>query len=323
MTEAALIDARAIGYAYRPRRRWPFPRPPARAAVQDVNLGLHAGRTLALIGESGSGKTTLGRIIAGQLPVHQGMLRRAAGAGGAKALARSVQYVAQNPLDALDPKIPIRDQVIEALDIHRIGARASRPNRANALLEEVGLGAALAAARPGELSGGQAQRAVLARALALSPQVLVLDEPLSALDVSMQAHILTLLKWLQGRRGMAYLLVTHDLRVVPAMAHEVMVLFDGRAVEHGPADAVLGAPRHPYTQALVAAVPEIGDPIGWPALAPARGAAEGGCAYRHRCPRATARCGDEAPTLRVRGRIKVACHLTDSGTGAEVACPTS
>jgi peptide/nickel transport system ATP-binding protein len=238
--------------------------------------------------------------------------------------------VFQDPLGALDRRLAIGAQIAEPLEIHRIGDRAERAGRVEALLQAVGLRADHAARYPHELSGGQRQRAVLARALATEPALLVCDEPISALDVSIQAQVMNLLVDLQQRFGMGMVFVSHDLRAVRQVSHRVAVMYLGRIVEEGEPDAVLHDPAHPYAQALVSAIPHSGraghrivlqgDPPN-PADRPP------GCAFHPRCPVATALCTREAPALKPRagdGRL-VACHVAQGevargqGVLAEVA----
>jgi peptide/nickel transport system ATP-binding protein len=230
-----------------------------------------------------------------------------------RALRSRMQMVFQDPLGALDRRLPIGVQVAEPLDIHRIGARSERTARVEALLLAVGLRADQGARYPHELSGGQRQRAVLARALATDPALLVCDEPISALDVSIQAQVMNLLVELQERFGMGMLFVSHDLRAVRQVSHRVAVMYLGRIVEEGEPDAVLHDPAHPYSQALVSAIPHPGrsgkrtvlqgDPPN-PADRPS------GCAFHPRCPVAAALCAREAPALKPRadGRL-IACHV--------------
>ncbi len=226
-----------------------------------------------------------------------------------------MQMVPQDPLAALDRRLPVGEQVVEPLAIHALEANAeARREKALALFEAVGLRRDLFARYPHELSGGQRQRVVLARALVLNPGLLVCDEPISALDVSVAAQVINLLQDLQARFGTAYLFISHDLKVVRQIADEVAVMYLGRIVEQGPPEALFHAPAHPYTQALVSAVPTAlrgtreriilqGDPPN-PVDRPA------GCAFHPRCPRAVARCREEQPALRpsADGRL-AACHL--------------
>jgi peptide/nickel transport system ATP-binding protein len=219
--------------------------------------------------------------------------------------------VFQDPLGALDRRLPVARQIAEPLTIHGL---ADRPGggleRALAIMEAVGLQRRQADAYPHELSGGQRQRVVLARALVLEPALLVCDEPVSALDVSIQAQVVNLLLDLQERLGLAYLFISHDLKIVRQVSHAVAVMYLGRIVEHGEAEAILRAPLHPYTQALVAAIPSGGRPkillAGDP---PSPVDVPAGCAFHPRCPLASARCRAEAPALRALpdGRA-IACH---------------
>ncbi|MFE9661246.1 dipeptide ABC transporter ATP-binding protein [Streptomyces sp. NPDC005955] len=231
-------------------------------AVQDVSLGLHRGQTVAIVGESGAGKSTLLRLLTGLEAADSGTVlldgqelrpvRRARAE-----FARRVQLVYQNPARSLNPSLAVGRAVTEPLEAHGVGTKRWRAQRARELLEQVDLPAALADRRPAQLSGGQLQRVAIARALALDPDVVVLDEPVSALDQAVQFALLELLGELQARRGMAYLLVSHDLGVVRAVADEVLVMHRGRVEERGPTEAVFEAPTSPHTRALLDAVPAL------------------------------------------------------------------
>jgi peptide/nickel transport system ATP-binding protein len=326
----ALLAAEGLVRRYAMRRGM-FGRSVEVRAVDGVSLRLDRGRTLGLVGESGCGKSTTGRLVLGMEAPDAGSVSfdgRAMPAPGTadwRAMRARMQMVFQDPLGALDRRLPIGAQVAEPLDIHGIGERAARAARVEALLRAVGLRPDQAARYPHELSGGQRQRAVLARALATDPALLVLDEPISALDVSIQAQVMNLLVELQERFGTAMLFVSHDLRAVRQVSHRVAVMYLGRIVEEGEPDAVLHDPAHPYAQALVSAIPHPGrggrrivlqgDPPN-PADRPA------GCAFHPRCPVATALCTREAPALKPRadGRL-IACHVAqgDALAGSGIA----
>ena len=280
---------------------------------------LGRGRTLAIVGESGCGKTTLGRVIAGLLPatagavLHQGRDIATLDRAGRRRFRRAVQTVFQDPYASLDPRMTVGAIVAEPLAIHRLGSRGGRRARVADLLHAVGLAPDDAGRHPHEFSGGQRQRIGIARALALDPDLLVADEAVSALDVSVQSQILNLLADLRDRRGFACLFISHDLAVVDFIADRVAVMYCGRIVETGARDAVLAAPRHPYTAALRRAVPEPGtgkrrhaalagevpDPLAPPP----------GCPFHPRCPRAQARCRVEAPALEPVDRASGPGHL--------------
>jgi len=235
---------------------------PARA-VDGVSFTIGRGETLALVGESGSGKSSVARTILRLQPAASGRVSFegqevfSLGAEALRLLRRRMQIVFQDPSSALNPRMTVGDAIAEGLEIHRLLPNADIPPRVHSLMEEVGLDPASAGRYPRSFSGGQRQRVGIARALAVDPAFLVLDEPVSALDVSVQAQVLNLLIALQHRRGLAYLFVAHDLAVVRQVAHRVAVMHLGKIVETGPTDEVLSAPRHPYTQALLAAAPQL------------------------------------------------------------------
>ncbi|MER6350031.1 dipeptide ABC transporter ATP-binding protein [Streptomyces sp. NPDC001595] len=230
-------------------------------AVDDVAVTVHRGETVALVGESGSGKSTTARLILRLLPADAGRVHfdgddvTEARGTRLRALRRRAQLVYQNPYTSLDPRMTIADIVGEPLRAFRVADRAGRTKRVAQLLDRVALSTAFLERRPAELSGGQRQRVAIARALALSPDLVVCDEPVAALDVSVQARILSLLAELQAETGVAYLFVSHDLAVVRQIAHRVMVMRGGRVVETGAADDLFRAPAHPYTRDLLAAAP--------------------------------------------------------------------
>ena len=304
-----------------------FSHPATLRAVDGVSFTLQPGRTLGLVGESGCGKTTTARLVLGLLPLTEGEIRLQgetlpqAGSLRWRELRRVMQMVYQDPLAALDRRIAVGKQVMEPLAIHAIGAPAERRDKALAILQSVGLQAHHFDRYPHELSGGQRQRIVLARALILSPRLLVCDEPISALDVSIQAQVVNLLLDLQAEMGLAYLFISHDLRMVRQVSHEVAVMYLGRIVERGDPDRLFAAPSHPYTRALVSAIPVAhrsgrqrlilkGDPPN-PVDVPA------GCAFHERCPIAVARCRVETPALRpVADGRHVACHLAPGAADA-------
>jgi len=228
-------------------------------AVDGVSMAVRAGATLGVVGESGSGKTTLGLALLRLLDAQGGI--RFAGHDIAttrekrlRPLRREMQVVFQDPYSSLSPRLSIAQIVGEGLRVHRLaGSDAERRRLIETTLEEVGLDPAASERYPHEFSGGQRQRIAIARALVLKPRFIVLDEPTSALDMSVQAQIVDLLRELQQRYGLAYLFISHDLKVVRAMAHEILVMKDGKIVESGPTDRVMDAPEHPYTKELMAA----------------------------------------------------------------------
>jgi peptide/nickel transport system ATP-binding protein len=255
-----LLTAGGLGFRYAARPALPFlPRRPGPPALADIAFALAPGRTLGVVGESGSGKSTLGGLVAGLLAGHDGALRfdDAALGGAARhrplALRRRIQMIFQDPAASLNPRHRVLDLVARAyVAYHRLGGPAAR-SRAAALLASIGVGDDLLRRLPGELSGGQQQRVAIARAFAAEPDLVVCDEITSALDVTIQAQVLELMRALQQERGVAYLFISHDLAVVSEMADDILVLHQGRIRALGPAETVLGAPSDDYTRALVAA----------------------------------------------------------------------
>jgi oligopeptide/dipeptide ABC transporter ATP-binding protein len=290
-------------------------------AVDDVGFTIARGQVLGLVGESGSGKTTVGRLVLRLLDATSGRVsfdgtdlaqldRRAL-----RRFRKRMQIIFQDPYASLNPRESVRAMLTHAQALHGLGTAGDRPARAAALLDRVGLSAEVLDRYPHEFSGGQRQRLVIARALAVEPEFLVADEPVSALDVSIQAQVVNLLADLRDELGLTMLFIAHDLAVVEHLADHVAVMFLGRVMEMAPKAALFARPAHPYTQALLAAVPvavpgrrrpravlagEVPSPLDPPS----------GCVFRTRCPRAEAICADERPALAAVGADHVsACHF--------------
>jgi peptide/nickel transport system ATP-binding protein len=297
-------------------------------AVEQVSLAVEAGESLGVVGESGSGKTTLGRAILGLLKPAAGSIRfRGQEVSGLRGSAladfrRHVQMVFQDPFDSLNPRMSIGAAIGEVLAIHGMKSRAARLARTAELLQLVGLQAGYADRYPHEFSGGQRQRIGIARALATGPSLIVADEPVSALDVSVQVQIITLMRRLQAEMGLAYLFIAHDLAVVRTMCRRVAVMYLGRVVETGLSAELFDKPAHPYTEALLSAVPDVDADLD-PALAqkrrivlkgdvPSATDVPPGCPFHPRCQRAQPACAVRVPALRevLPGRCS-ACHFAE------------
>jgi oligopeptide transport system ATP-binding protein len=294
-------------------------------ALADVNLAVEQGQIVGCMGESGCGKSTLARLVVrletpttGRVLFHGDDVYQMTG-DARKAYPRNVQLVFQDPYSALAPRMSIRDAIEEPLKIHKIGDGQSRKIRVAELLELVGLAPEMATRYPHQLSGGQRQRVNIARALALEPDLLILDEPVSALDVSIQAQVINLLRDLQQRLGLTYVFISHDLRVVKYLCDVVAVMYLGRIVEYGPTEAVFTEPRHPYTAALLQSIPDHSEASAGVHWAPLRGEVPNpidmpsGCAFHPRCPMAQPICSQERPPLRplADGRLS-ACHFAEA-----------
>lgn len=295
-------------------------------AVADVTLSIRKGETLGLVGESGSGKSTLGRMLAGlDRPTHgtvafDGAPVLTRDGAGFRAQRRAIQFVFQDPMSALNPRMTVERQVAEALRYHDNLSWSEAIDRARTFLEKVGVNREMAGRFVHQLSGGQRQRVVIARSLILDPEFVVFDEPVSALDLSIQAQILELIAEMRKTLELTSIFITHDLRVVRYISDRIAVLYLGHLVELGEADEVYHRPKHPYTQALLSAIPHI-DPakrmreksvVGDIAEAEVNAS---GCVFAPRCPLRTELCLRETPQLkRVSGSAETACHMVEAAS---------
>jgi peptide/nickel transport system ATP-binding protein len=307
------------------------------SAIADVSFAVSDGETFGLVGESGCGKTTIGRSIVGMEKADSGAIRidgtelTSLHGRQLRRRQRDTQLIFQDAYASLDPRMRVGAILAEPLVIHGVGNRASRTKRVNELLGEVGLPRSAADRYPHEFSGGQRQRIGLARALALQPKLIVADEPVSALDVSIQAQILNLMSDLRKRHGLTYVFISHDLSVVRYLANTIGVMYLGKLVEIGPAEAVYNRPHHPYTRGLIDTIP-VADP--WAGRARTEDGVRGelpsavnppsGCRFRTRCPFAQEICAEEEPLLRSFGPDghRAACHFpleVGVGVGAEIS----
>jgi oligopeptide transport system ATP-binding protein len=313
-----------VHFAIRSESPWPWTPTRALKAVDGVSFDLHAGETLGIVGESGCGKSTLARALVNLVPITEGSVvwhgdeMRGASAQAWQTKRRAVQMIFQDPLASLDPRMTVAQIIGEPLRTHCPELSGAQHNeRVLAMMLRVGLTAQQINRYPHEFSGGQCQRIGIARALILKPQVVICDEPVSALDVSIQAQIINLLKELQAEMGLALVFIAHDLAVVKHISQRVMVMYLGRAMELASKQALYDTPRHPYTQALLSAIPvpdprieraktlqllqgDLPSPINPPS----------GCVFRTRCPKAIAQCAQAIPSLRQVGeQTQSACIL--------------
>ncbi|MBB3180666.1 dipeptide ABC transporter ATP-binding protein [Variovorax sp. Sphag1AA] len=309
-----VVEAKDLQRVYTVRRGL-FHAPAHLQAVGSISFKLEKGRTLAVVGESGCGKSTLARMVsliekptAGSLTlvgvdaVHPPADRK-------RELRRAVQLVFQNPYGSLNPRKKIATVLEDPLAINTTLGKAERAAKAREMLARVGLRPEYANRYPHMFSGGQRQRIAIARALMLGPQLLVADEPVSALDVSIQAQVLNLLADLQAELGLSYLFISHDLGVVRHIAHDVLVMYLGHAVEQGPKARIFARPLHPYTQALLASTPGLAEQrIVLKGELPSPLSPPPGCVFNTRCAHATERCRAERPLPRLLDERLVACH---------------
>lgn len=323
---AALLSARGLRVTHALAPRWPWQRARSLVAVDGLHLDLAAGETLGVVGESGCGKSSLARALVGLDPIAGGAVlldgrRFGADAGDWRRTRRSIQMVFQDPAESLDPRMSVAELVAEPLRyLDPAPTRTQRQRRVVEMVERVGLAPHHLGRYPHELSGGQCQRVAIARAVVTAPRVLICDEPVSALDVSVRAQIIELLRSLQSEHRLAILFIAHDLAAVRRISHRVMVMYLGRKMEQAPSERLFAAPAHPYTRALLSAVPvpdpevergrermllsgELPSPLDPP----------GGCVFRTRCPLAQPVCAEHVPpALRIGDGHEAVCHFAHS-----------
>jgi peptide/nickel transport system ATP-binding protein len=332
-TRTPLLEVENVTVQYRRRRGRPL------AAVQDASLRIEVGETVGVVGESGSGKSTLANAVLGMVSVSSGRIRfegeeiTHAKASRRRSLSEHLSVIFQDPYSSLNPSRTIGQTLEEPLLVHRHLSRAEKANAVAAALRRVGLPAAAAERYPGAFSGGQRQRIAIARALMLSPKLVICDEAVSALDLSVQAQVLNLLRDLQRDLQLGYLFISHDIEVVRHVCHRVVVMYRGRIVEEGPTDLVCDSPQHPYTRMLLDAVP-VPDPgeqsrrredrrerlASVASAALPAGSVERGCPFVARCPHATEVCSETMPSLRVvdpAGSVRAACHWLEAQRAME------
>ena len=314
MTDHAMLSVSGLSKSFRTVK-----------AVRDVSFSIPKGKTFGLVGESGSGKSTTARLVlrlvdptAGSISF-RGKDLASLSAKDLRAERRHMQMIFQDPFGSLNPRMSVRDTLVEPQLVHGVGTPIEQLRTAERLLAEVSLPRTALDRYPHEFSGGQRQRIAIARALATNPELIVADEPVSALDVSVQAQVLNLMRDLQDRHGTTMLFISHDLRVVQFMCDEIAVMYLGEIVEQGPRDRIYSAPAHPYTQALLASAPGkgSGQRARLKGEIPSAHAVPSGCAFRTRCPHAFDRCAVEKPAVRdLGGGQKAACHLLDTAVAA-------
>jgi oligopeptide transport system ATP-binding protein len=337
MTTAPILETRDLTRIYGDRSGFfetlAGKRTPALRAVDGITMSIPRGAVLGIVGESGCGKSTLARCLVGLDAPDAGEVVLAGQVLGPRrtlAERRRMQIVFQDPYSSLNPRMTVGAALAEAVSVHRVRPRAEIPGRVRELLDMVGLRPTVASAYPRQLSGGQRQRVGIARALAPEPEVLVADEPVSALDVSVQATVLNLISDLRRQLGLTVILISHALGVVEYLCDRIAVMYLGRIVEEGPATDVFAAPRHPYTRALLAAAPKLGETLrDTPPASVGEPASPfdlpSGCRYRTRCPAAADPCLALEPMLSSARpgaeAHRAACHF--AWTGADVAGPRS
>jgi dipeptide transport system ATP-binding protein len=315
---SAVAEARMLRRCY-PVRQGLLRKPAELHAVNGVSFRIEEGKTLAVVGESGSGKSTLGRLVALIEPPNSGDLTLVGldalhpPKPARRRLRRAVQVVFQNPYGSLNPRKTVAGILGQPLAIAGELSRQDRRRAVMDMMEKVGLRPEHASRYPHMFSGGQRQRIAIARALMLSPRLVVADEPVSALDLSVQAQVLNLFLDLQSALGVAYLFISHDLTVVKHLAHDVLVMYLGLVMEHGAKELIFARPLHPYTRVLLAATPTVGGPrrerLSATGELPSPINPPRGCVFSTRCPLAVERCRAERPQLRIVDGREVACHL--------------